>query len=251
MSSSTQNPAPKIVFIIGPPGAGKGTLSGLLVAQYPHIFHLSVGDYMRSCLLSGAFGTSQASAALHLESGALLPTEIILPLLKGKIEGEMGKGWRYFLVDGFPRNIAQAGVFEREIAKPLLVINLYCPYTTARIQLLTRHIPNRAATDTEEIFSRRYREYTNHNPGIVYNYSQNQLKLVNVDSNGPKGVVFREMVGSMREKEAGREFLDGGDGWGKLLENGIWKGKEERDKDGEDKKEKDLGDGGDNYGMVT
>ena len=58
-------------------------------------------------------------AGPHLQNGSLLPTEIILPLLKQKIEGEIAKGRRHFLVDGFPRTVAQGAVFEREVSTTL------------------------------------------------------------------------------------------------------------------------------------
>lgn len=169
-------------------------------------------------------------AALHLSSGTILPTGTILPLLNQKIEDETGKGWRYFLVDGFPRNLVQGGAFEREIAKPLLVINLWCPDHLAESRVLGRHILDRAPTDTEPIFRKRYHDYVSYNPGIVQVYTNNQLKLMTVDSSGEEAACYREMVEKIREREEGREFLDAGDGEGKGVE----------EKKGEDKKEKGL-----------
>jgi adenylate kinase family enzyme len=95
----------------GAPGSGKGTLGRKLSDDY-NLYHLSVGDYMRE-VSRDTLSDEREIIQDYLQQAKLLPSAIILPLLRGKIEEEQKRGHENFLIDGFPREISQALDFEK------------------------------------------------------------------------------------------------------------------------------------------
>lgn len=98
---------------VGAPGSGKGTICHKLSQDYG-FFHLSVGDYMRELSQSSRFD-DQAIIQDYLREGNLLPTPVILPILSKKVEEEKEKGHHHFLIDGFPRQLAQGIEFQEQV----------------------------------------------------------------------------------------------------------------------------------------
>lgn len=117
-------PPGPIVFVIGPPASGKGTLCSHLCKQIPDNFrHLSVGDYLGEfCSSFDPEALSERIGSLpnkeivkYVQESRLLPPDSIIPLIKQKLlEGQSSSspGW---LIDGFPRDIETARAFEKEV----------------------------------------------------------------------------------------------------------------------------------------
>lgn len=114
----------KIILLQGPPGSGKGTQASTL-ANHLNIPHISTGDLFRENL-RGNTPLGQ-KARTFIESGKLVPDEIVLDMLFKRVESsDCGKG---FLLDGFPRTIAQAEALSKYLDSDskLIVINLAVP----------------------------------------------------------------------------------------------------------------------------
>lgn len=79
-------------------------------------FHLSVSDYMREISRNSTFEEDEEAIREHLKQGKLLPTEMLIPVLHRKITEEIKNSNDLFLIDGFPRKIAQAFEFESQIS---------------------------------------------------------------------------------------------------------------------------------------
>ena len=100
----------KKIVLLGPPGCGKGTQSKLLVEKNNFV-QLSTGDLIRS-------ETSNSSSELgkkvkHLmESGELVPDEIVIDIIVKKVEEHKNKN---LVFDGFPRNLKQAEVLDSSL----------------------------------------------------------------------------------------------------------------------------------------
>lgn len=92
----------KCVFL-GPPGAGKGTLA-LEVSKLYDIVHISTGDLFRSSIKNGTDLGKKIKAVI--ESGALVSDDLTVELLKERLKKDDWK--KGFILDGFPRTIAQA-----------------------------------------------------------------------------------------------------------------------------------------------
>ncbi len=92
----------RIVFV-GPPGVGKGTQAARLAAEL-HVPHLSTGDLLRAAI--AAKTPLGLAAEEHVRSGGLVPDALVLQILRERLaRPDAADG---FLLDGYPRNLAQA-----------------------------------------------------------------------------------------------------------------------------------------------
>ena len=90
------------IILLGPPGAGKGTQAGFLVEERG-MTQLSTGDMLREAKTSGTEMGKRVAEVM--DRGDLVTDEIVIGLIREKLEGEKGGG---FIFDGFPRTLAQA-----------------------------------------------------------------------------------------------------------------------------------------------
>ena len=102
----------KYFILFGPPGAGKGTQASAMVEQF-NLKHISTGALLREEIAAGTELGLQAKALI--DAGSLVPDEVV----EGMIESQFKtvKGVNGFLLDGFPRTIAQAEALDKMLAK--------------------------------------------------------------------------------------------------------------------------------------
>jgi adenylate kinase len=105
------------ILIMGPAGAGKGTMSDLIIKEFD-IPHISTGDMLRENVRGNTELGQQAKA--YMEAGKLVPDELINAMVEKRLlEPDCQKG---YLLDGFPRTLVQAKAFEEmadRIGKPV------------------------------------------------------------------------------------------------------------------------------------
>lgn len=92
------------IIILGPPGAGKGTQAALL-AKRLNIAHIATGDILREEVKRATSLGLQAKR--YMERGELVPDDVIIDMVKGKLAKQEG-----FVLDGFPRTLKQAQALE-------------------------------------------------------------------------------------------------------------------------------------------
>ena len=113
------------IILMGPPGAGKGTLATKLRDEL-RLPHISTGDMFREAIKNGT--TLGMTAKSYMDKGELVPDEVTIGLVKERLsKDDCANG---FLLDGFPRTLVQAGALTEltmEISRPIeVVINLDC-----------------------------------------------------------------------------------------------------------------------------
>lgn len=97
----------------GGPGVGKGTQCKRLAADFDFA-HFSVGDLLRA--EQNRSGTTLRGVIDRcMREGKIVPAEIAVTLMKRKMIREAANGKKMFLIDGFPRNMEQVRLFEKEV----------------------------------------------------------------------------------------------------------------------------------------
>ena len=95
-----------IVILLGAPGSGKGTVAGELASSNSNLKHVSSGDLLRGAVAKGTAAGVEAKG--YMEAGKLVPDELIARMIKDVVAETTGDVT--MLLDGFPRNLAQAEI---------------------------------------------------------------------------------------------------------------------------------------------
>ena len=103
-----------IVILLGAPGSGKGTVAGKLASEKANLKHVSSGDLLRGAVAKGTEAGKQAKEAM--EAGKLVADELIATMIKDVVAETTGDVT--MLLDGFPRNLAQAEILA-EMGAPV------------------------------------------------------------------------------------------------------------------------------------
>jgi len=100
------------LVLLGPPGAGKGTQAQILAAQMS-VPHISTGDIFRANVGEGTPLGMQAKK--FMDAGDLVPDEVTIAMVRDRLSQPDARGG--FLLDGFPRNVAQAATLDEVLER--------------------------------------------------------------------------------------------------------------------------------------
>jgi adenylate kinase len=107
------------IILLGPPGSGKGTQAKMLMEIYT-IPQISTGDILRAAVANQTALGKQAKECMH--KGALVPDELVVKIVEERLkERDCGRG---FILDGFPRTVAQAEALDRLNIKIEAAVNV-------------------------------------------------------------------------------------------------------------------------------
>jgi adenylate kinase len=171
----------RIVFL-GPPGSGKGTQAKLL-ARRLGVPAVSTGDMLREAVRRETPLGLRAKAIM--EAGDLVPDDVVTGLIRERIASPDAAGG--FLLDGYPRTIAQAEALERLLeergASLDAVVNLEVPEAALLDRLLGRAGEEGRSDDRPETVRERLRVYAEKTAPLVAFYERSGL-LTHVDGFG-------------------------------------------------------------------
>ena len=145
---------PLDLLLLGVQGSGKGTQAKRLAAEYG-LEHLSTGDMLRQAIAEGTELGRRVKPIL--EAGDLVPDDLMIELIRKRLEApEAAVG---FILDGFPRTMAQADALDSmlaEIDRPLsVVLELQVPDDVAIQRLRKRAVEEGRSDDTPEAIANR------------------------------------------------------------------------------------------------
>jgi adenylate kinase len=207
------------LILLGAPGAGKGTQAKMIVEKYG-IPQISTGDMLRESVAKGTDLGKKAKE--YMDRGELVPDEVVIGIVKERLQQpDCEKG---FILDGFPRTLAQAEALDKmleELGKKIdAVINIYVPEEEIVKRIVNRRTCRNCGAiyhliysppkednkcdkcggelyqrddDREETVRERLRVYRENTEPLI-EYYKNKGVLYNVDGTKDIEGVFAEVV---------------------------------------------------------
>ncbi|MEE1613910.1 adenylate kinase [Microvirga sp. CF3016] len=172
------------MILLGPPGAGKGTQAVRLVERLG-IPQLSTGDMLRAAVAAGTPVGLQAKAVM--DRGDLVSDEIVVGIIADRIEESDARNG--FILDGFPRTVAQAKAFDAMLAEKGLKLDAVIEFKVNEAELVDRIVKRAKETeargepvrkdDNPDVFKTRLEAYrTQTAPLSAYYEGKGMLKTV-------------------------------------------------------------------------
>ena len=203
------------IVLLGAPGAGKGTQAVRLAEKYS-VPHISTGDIFRSNIKGGT--PIGLVAKSYIDKGQLVPDEVTVQIVKERLEQDDCKNG--YLLDGFPRTVAQAKALD-EFSEVEKVVNIDVPLSKLMRRITGRRVCSKCgesyhvdylngslscakcegdliqrADDNEETVSSRLDVYTAQTAPLVEYYGEKGV-LVNVDGDGNIEDVFNSITAQL------------------------------------------------------
>nr|GEU47629.1 UMP-CMP kinase 3 [Tanacetum cinerariifolium] len=173
---------PKIVFVLGGPGSGKGTQCANIVEHFGYT-HLSAGDLLRAEVESGSENGTMIQNMIN--DGKIVPSEVTIKLLERAIaENENDK----FLIDGFPRNEENRAAFEALTkVEPEFVLFFDCPEEEMEKRLLGRN--QGREDDNIDTIRKRFKVFLESSLPVI-EYYNSKGKVRKIDAAKPAEEIF-------------------------------------------------------------
>jgi len=185
------------LILLGPPGAGKGTQAVRLVEKHG-IPQLSTGDMLRAAVAAGTPVGLQAKAVM--ESGGLVSDAIVIGIVADRIEQPDARNG--FILDGFPRTVAQAEALDAMLAEKHMELDAVVELVVdqdALVHRIVKRATEAAAAgqpvrkdDDPEVFKTRLSAY-NADTAVVAPYYAKSGRLKKIDGMQPVDDVTRAM----------------------------------------------------------
>jgi len=187
------------ILILGPQGSGKGTQAKRIAAAYG-LPHVATGDIFRAAVADGSELGAQVRPIL--ENGDLVPDALTIDLIRERLAEEDA-----FVLDGFPRTVAQADALDamlEEIGKPLdavILLRVSDEVATARLEARAR--AEGRADDSPEAIRNRLRLYHELTELVVDRYQAAGIEVI-VDGEQTMDDVFAAVQDALAGVGAGR-----------------------------------------------
>ncbi|XP_026170398.1 UMP-CMP kinase [Mastacembelus armatus] len=186
---------PQVVFVLGGPGAGKGTQCSKIVENYNYT-HLSAGDLLREERAREGSEVGQLIAS-YIKEGKIVPVKITISLLRKAMEETMKKDEKMFrfLIDGFPRNEDNLQGWNSDMngkADVKFVLFFDCGNEVCINRCLERGKSSGRTDDNRESLEKRIQTYLQSTRPIIEQYEK-QGKVRTVDASRSVAEVFADV----------------------------------------------------------
>jgi adenylate kinase len=186
------------LLLLAPPGAGKGTQAKRL-SQHYGIEHISTGDLLRREVAAGTPLGRQAKQ--YLDRGDLVPDQLLRDIVVEHVTEADGRGG--FLLDGYPRNLAQAEEASR-LARDQGITFDGAVYLDVSQEELLRRLLERAGTqsrsdDNEETIRHRIEVFDSQTRPLA-DYFRERGLLISVDGEQPVEAVTKDIIDQLAAK---------------------------------------------------
>ncbi|MFQ6538942.1 MULTISPECIES: adenylate kinase [Aphanothece] len=178
------------LLFLGPPGAGKGTQAQQL-AVHGGLLHLSTGDLLRGEVAAGTELGQEAEAVMA--RGELVSDALVLAIVRSRLEQQAAAGGGGWLLDGFPRNLAQAGALESLLEELDQQIERVVLMELDDGVLIQRLLSRGRTDDNEEVIRHRLDVYREQTAPLIDFYRQKGL-LQSVEADGPVEAIAERIV---------------------------------------------------------
>jgi UMP-CMP kinase family protein len=185
------NQKPKVLFVLGGPGSGKGTQCDNLVKTYK-FQHLSAGDLLREEVKRGTPLSEEING--YISKGHMVPGETTVRLIRQAMN-ERGWNKHVFIIDGFPRTFNNLDAWNTIMKNDIDVIGvlfLHCSEEIMRTRIMKRGETSGRSDDNEEVFKTRIRVYIEETTPVVDHYRK-QDKVFEVNAEGSVEEGFEEI----------------------------------------------------------
>lgn len=188
------------IVLLGAPGSGKGTQAKRLKVELG-IVHISTGDLLRAAVKAVTPLGLKAKAVM--EAGQLVSDDIVLGLLEERLaQSDTHQG---FILDGYPRNLAQAGALDElltRLGRPLdAVVKLNVPDADIVTRCEIRFEQEHRADDNPETVRKRLAVYAAQTAPVADFYSQRAL-LTEIDGIGAIDEIGDRLLAALRARAA-------------------------------------------------
>jgi adenylate kinase len=185
------------LLLLAPPGAGKGT-QGERLAAWSGAEHIAAGDLLRAEAKSGS-GLAREIAGYQAR-GDLVPDQVVLGVLTPAIIAAADRGG--FILDGFPRNLAQA-ISAHQLAARLGITLHAAIYLDAPEEVLTQRLLGRASRDgrtddTADVIRHRLHVYAETTGALVPYYTERGI-LLTVNADQPPDAVTADIQAGLAD----------------------------------------------------
>ncbi|KAL8713509.1 MAG: hypothetical protein Q9220_002371 [cf. Caloplaca sp. 1 TL-2023] len=192
-----------VVYVLGGPGAGKGTQCANLVRDYG-FKHLSAGDLLRAeqDRPDSEFGSMIKE---YIADGKIVPMEVTVQLLENAVTEEInsskegGGAASRFLIDGFPRKMDQALKFEAAVCPSQFTLFFDCPEDVMQERLINRGKTSGRADDNAESIKKRFQTFVETSMPVV-DYFEKEGKVVKVSATKGPEEIYAEVKERMGER---------------------------------------------------
>ena len=168
------------LLFLGPPGAGKGTQAQKL-ADSQGLLHLSTGDLLRAEVTAGSALGQEAEAVMA--RGELVSDALVLAIVRSRLEQQAAAGGGGWLLDGFPRNRAQAEALSKLLGELNQPIELVVLMELDDALLIQRLLERGRADDNEAVIRHRLTVYREQTAPLIAFYREQQL-LASIEAEG-------------------------------------------------------------------